>query len=500
MPLLLELLLLINFAIGPSALAEEAVLKGFISRIHPNSLHPFDNSDAVTYNQINQIFDTLVTFDENGNIVPALAESWKWLDTTTLEMKLRKEVTFHDGEALDSQSVQFTFELFTSPKLRIENRQYADTIRQVIVVDSHTVHIKTSKPDSFLVQKLATVGHIIPKKRFLREGHESFSKKPVGTGPFQFVHSDFKTKLVLRKNPKYWHKPPEIDQLELHYLPNFDVALDLFKKGEIHFISHFPGNLTKHLIGLENITVSKQLTYRSIQVLLNTMKKDSPLKNREFRKALWKAIDFEEIVRYQDEGNGKTTTSLSLAGEAFFNPTIPKVIPSFKQEPSLLRAKSYPFKMLVSEPLGLVGEMVAKQIQDKGIQVEAQFGNSLDGAAHVLNHKLKGTTPEIDFLVSYCSHPYPAFPYLIMLASRGNWSLTQDPILDRMIEDASSDFDPVTQQRKFLKITQYVHDEALLFPGYQFRDIYVHDGRFEFHPHPTGYIFFKYAKLRGKAL
>jgi peptide/nickel transport system substrate-binding protein len=487
-----------SFLVGVNTSAETLTFRAFISSVHPNSLYPFDNSDGITSNQLNQIFETLTSYNNEGKLIPLLATHWHWIDNKTLELKLREGVLFHNQEPFDSEAVKFTFDQFLNPTVLIANRQYADSISGVEVVDPYRVRIKTKQPDSFLIDRLATVGHILPPKYFLKVGKNEFSKKPVGTGPFQLVSTDFKSKMLLEKNKHYWGPLPVIDQLEFDYLPSFEKAIELFKKKKLDFISHLPGGLINQVLNLNEVSITKRLTNQSIMVLVNTIKKPSPLRNRAFRKALWESLDFNEVIKYYDLGNGSPTTSLSLPGEPFFDSKLPQVIPSFKKKKILLDAKPYVFRMQVTEPLKVMGEIIAKQMRDAGLSVEVKYGSNMDEVKEVLDYKVKGLVPEIDFLVSHCAHLFPAFPHLILLPSSGNWSLTSDSFLDQMLKNVTSEFDEKKQKEIFFRINRYVYDNAILFPGFQFKDIYVYGNQYEFIPHPSAYIFFKYLKLKEK--
>lgn len=475
--------------------AEATRLRAFISSVPPGSLYPYHNSDGITSNHLNQIFETLVMIDNQGNLTPVLAKSWKWVDPHTLEVKLREGVTFHNGEPFDSRAVKFTFDLFTDAKKKIKNRQYAESISSVEIVDSYTVLIRTHEEDSFLVDRLATVGHILPPEYFGKVGELEFSKHPIGTGPFQFKSSDFKTKMILEKNPNYWGGAPEIDTLEFDYLPNFETAVARLKKGELDFISHLPGAEVKSLMGIKGVAIRKKLTLQSLMVIVNSTKPGSPLRDRRFRKKLLDSLNFEDVVRYYGLGNGVVANSLSLQGESYFDSSIPtstggkrvnKIVPK--------NFENYRFRLQVTEPLARMGDILARQMRDLGMNVELVHGSNQDEVKELLDYKVNGQIPKIDFLVSLCAHLFPAFPHLVMLKSNGNWSMTADSTLDQMLEDVVGDFNSSSKELKFRKINRYVHDHALIFPGLQLKNIYAIRGNYDFEPHPTGYIYFKYLK------
>ena len=100
---------------------------------------------AQLYTQV--VFDSLVNFDPDaGKFVPALAESWKRVDPTTWEFKLRKGVKFHDGSEFDADDVVYTIDWVIDPKVRFRAKSNFSWIKQAEKIDSHTVRITTKRP------------------------------------------------------------------------------------------------------------------------------------------------------------------------------------------------------------------------------------------------------------------------------------------------------------------------------------------------------------------
>jgi peptide/nickel transport system substrate-binding protein len=96
------------------------------------------------------MFDSLTTRDKDLNVVPQLAESWKPLDDTTWEFKLRRGVKFHNGDDLTSKDVKFTLDRVTregaldgktSPR-----KGLLASFSGVTIVDDFTIRIQTTKP------------------------------------------------------------------------------------------------------------------------------------------------------------------------------------------------------------------------------------------------------------------------------------------------------------------------------------------------------------------
>ena len=163
-----------------------------------------------------QIFDTLLrrnikTLQLEGN----LAESWRLVNDTTWQFKLRRNVKFHNGEPFDAAAVKFSIERMLNPQQAAPGRTSIATIDHVEVVDPYTVNVITKTPFPLLPVRMSpghcgTVG-IVPPKYVAQVGDAGFAVKPVGTGPYKFVEWVKDDRLVLEANKDYHRGAPAID-------------------------------------------------------------------------------------------------------------------------------------------------------------------------------------------------------------------------------------------------------------------------------------------------
>src|SRR5665648_160535 len=104
--LFLVTFLLIGVASNVIASPKDTIVVGLYQDVL--SLDPANHRSRVAETVIRNMFDGLVTRGPDMEIVPEIAESWKWLDDVTCEFKIRKGITFHNGEALTAEDVEFT--------------------------------------------------------------------------------------------------------------------------------------------------------------------------------------------------------------------------------------------------------------------------------------------------------------------------------------------------------------------------------------------------------
>src|SRR5256714_3499147 len=169
--------------------------------------------DKTAHEPDRQIFDTLLRRDlKTLKLEGSLAESWRLLNETTWQFKLRRGIKFHNGEPLDAAAVKYSIERMLNPKQGAPGRTSIATIDHVDVVDASTVNVVTSKPFPLLPVRMSpghcgTVG-IVPPKYIEQVGDAGFAVKPVGTGPYRLVRWGKDQGPVLQAKPDYQRRVP----------------------------------------------------------------------------------------------------------------------------------------------------------------------------------------------------------------------------------------------------------------------------------------------------
>ena len=207
-----------------------------------NGLRPWEDSCAAgCYTILTTIYDKLMEGSSAGGYEPYLAESLEpneTLDEWT--MKLREGVTFHNGEALTSQTIVDMFEIQKTGQVSsgtITNNGLAS----VEVVDDLTVVYKLSKPYASFPQDLerAALGMVFEPKAAAAD-LEGFGRKPIGTGPFTLETRDPDNQTVVVKNPDYWREDadgnqmPYLDQITFRPIPDEGTRLDSVASGTVN--------------------------------------------------------------------------------------------------------------------------------------------------------------------------------------------------------------------------------------------------------------------------
>src|SRR5262245_10277201 len=154
------------------------------------------------------VFDHLAARDlKTGKVGPSLAVSWRNVDDTTWEVRLRRNVRFHDGTPFSAKDVKATFERVLNPDLKLTYRATHAKIKTIDVVDDLTVRFKTDGPYPLFVERLTA--QVMQSEKAIREkGHEWLQENPVGTGPYRLQKWTKKEEHLLVRNDDYWGNRP----------------------------------------------------------------------------------------------------------------------------------------------------------------------------------------------------------------------------------------------------------------------------------------------------
>jgi peptide/nickel transport system substrate-binding protein len=191
------------------------------------------------------LFNPLVTVDENLNFVPELAESWETQENGKVYVfHLRKGVKFHDGTDFNAEAVRWNIQWTTDRDSNSVMDAFLDTIEAVEVIDAHTVKIILKYPTFTLLPALAQYreGLLIKSPTaYEKVGKQDAPRHPVGTGPFKLAQWNQNSLIALEKNKDYW-KPglPYLDRIEFKIMKDGVTRATAIRAGEVDYVSWLP--------------------------------------------------------------------------------------------------------------------------------------------------------------------------------------------------------------------------------------------------------------------
>jgi peptide/nickel transport system substrate-binding protein len=300
----LVLLLLVLSIVAPA----EAQVRGGTIRIGMDAdnttMDPHRSTAAVDRQVYNNVYGKLVDLDAKFGIVPQLAQSWEIKNGgLTYVFKLRHGVKFHDGTDFNADVVKWNFDRMRDPELASPRRSEIAPVKDVKVVDAHTVEITLSAPFSPFLTVLTDRAGMMVSKAAVEKFKDDFARNPVGTGPFRFGEWVKDDHLTLKRFDGYWEQGrPYLDEIVYKPIPDSSVRFTAMRTGQIdvmHQIHPKDVSPAKNERGLK-VSEIPSLWWQGMH--LNNQA--APFTNKALRQAIWYAVDRSVIQRVVYYGQG----------------------------------------------------------------------------------------------------------------------------------------------------------------------------------------------------
>ena len=300
------------------------------------------------------IFDGLVNQDARQQIQPALALSWKTLDETTWEFKLRPNVKFHDGSDFIAEDVAASIRRVPLAARNSPSSfaAFVKAITEVTVIDPLTVRIRTDVATPLLLNNLSRIAILPAKMEKVGSEELNAGKGVVGTGPFKFVSWLPDDNVVLARNDAYWGEKASWDKVTLRVFKNSSARVAAMLAGDVDMIENIPTVDTRTLQASEKFKVVNVAGNRIMYLHMDQARAESPfakgpdgknpLLKPEVRRALSLSINRVALVDRIMDGQGVPAGQLVPEGYFGYNPGI-KVDPYDPERAKrLLASAGYP--------------------------------------------------------------------------------------------------------------------------------------------------------------
>lgn len=276
-----------------------------------SSLDPIKGNSGTDHVMLYTIYDTLVSFEEDTlKPKPALAESWDQSDPDKLVLKLRKDVTFHDGTPFNAEAVKFNIERAMGEGSNVKTD--IDSVKGVTVVDEFTAQLDLSRPDAGLLLVLADRPGMMVSPAAAGQD-DALAKKPVGAGPWAFSEWKRGDSLKVKAYGGYWDKESAIvDGIVFKFLSDPKTRLSSLASGQQDVAMDLaPSEVSK----VEKNEKLKLISSPSLWVSEVYINKASPeFEDPRVRRALSVSIDRDEIVKSALFGRATPASSWSPKG------------------------------------------------------------------------------------------------------------------------------------------------------------------------------------------
>jgi len=274
------------------------------------------------------VFDALTHVNEDARLIPGLATSWRAVDATTWEFKLRRGVKFHDGTDLTAEDVVFSIER----TFQVPNGQFRTFTQRIVgkqIVDAHTLRLTTATPYAMVPYDLNSV-FIVSKKAAAGARPEDFDsgKAMIGSGPFRFVRFARGDRVELARNDRYWENSSGQDgaweKVVFRIVPTDPARLAGLLSGELDAIEQVPTADLPRIRRDPKLQTAQKVSWRTIFFHLDQRsatppgladKSGRPLARNAFRdvrvrQALSKAINRQAIAERLMDGAALPASNL----------------------------------------------------------------------------------------------------------------------------------------------------------------------------------------------
>jgi peptide/nickel transport system substrate-binding protein len=461
----------------------------------PTSMDPHFHNLTPNNSMLSHIFEYLVDQDERQRLQPGLAESWKAVDDTTWEFKLRRNVRFHDGTPFTADDVLFSFERAPNVEGSPSSFGIYAKGKTLTKVDDHTVRIKTAAPYPLMPNDVSQI-FIVSKKQASGAKTADFNsgKAAVGTGPFRYVEYTPGNRIVMQRNESYWGTKPHWARVVFRGIKSDPSRVAALLAGDVDLIDEVPAIDMERLKKDPKLAIAQTVSNRIIYLHLDHFRDDSPfvkskdggpiknpLRDRRVRTAISKMIDRDAIVSRVMEG--QAVKAGQLLPDGFFG--VSKKLKPVAYDPAgakkLLAEAGVPngFRLTIHSPndrypndakiAEAVGQMLTRNGIDTQVVTMTQgvfFREASTGSPD------KG--PKFSFiLVGWGSGTGEASsPLKSLLATfsrekgmgpsnRGRYS---NPEVDKLIDDALATVDDAKRQDLLARATEVAIEDVGIIP------------------------------------
>ncbi len=416
---------------------------------------------ASTSRLLENVHDSIVTIDENFQVIPNLAERFEMAeDGLTYTFELRRGVKFHDGSEMTAADVKYSFERCKDPETGAVNFEVFNDVEAIETPDDHTVVIRMSRVNAPFLSRLAEngAGVVMPEGSGDIQG-----TLPTGTGPFRFVRREFGNEVELEAFPDHWRGRPHLDRIVSREVTEPTVRLSGLQTGEFHLINDIPLDRVDALKSDASVNV---LTWFPLSwAFLNFNHDRETFQDARVREALDLMIDKEVLVQGAIWGQGVTTASPSFPASPSHNDDITPRAQDFERAKALLAEAGYGpgelsfvFKVTTNYPWHVEAtQILVEWFRQGGVEVSIQQLSWSDWLSQCWVDRDYDVT-----MMNFFTLWEPDFLYYSLWNSEGafNYRNISDPEIDEMTSAARRVVDPEERARIYRDIQKRVQDEA----------------------------------------
>ncbi|GAC1659017.1 MAG: ABC transporter substrate-binding protein [Candidatus Elarobacter sp.] len=466
-----------------------------------STLDPLKASVTTDTNVQAQLYDTLARRSPDGaSLVPQLATSWKRIAPAVWEFKLRRGVTFSNGDPFTSADVKFTVEKILDPAYKSQQVPRVDTVARVEAPDPLTVRFVTKRPTP-LPPAITRPVFIADAKFWQAHGDAYMQDHAMGTGPYVLRSWRRDDALEVDANPKYWGGPPAVAHVVFKPIPEAGTRVSALRTGATDLITNVPFQFATLLAGGTTTRMASARSVRVLYIAFNTLQ-PGPQQNVLVRQALNYAIDVPAIVKAVLGGRAYELGEPIPPNFFGYDPSLTPYRHDLAKAKALLAKAGYPegksLALTLYAPQGRyngdkeVALAIGGQLQAAGVHVEVKTQEWVSYYRQALSRSLSPM-----YMLGWGNITYDADNTLSsQLVSDATSSTYANPAVDKLVEEARYELDPGKRKALYAKALHIVHDDAPWLFLFQYEDLYATSKRLQWQPRPDEAIYCTEMRLK----
>ncbi len=263
------------------------------------------------------LYDRLIHHDAKQRPVPGLALSWRAVDDTTWEFKLRPGVTFHDGQAFGADDVVATFA--RAPNVANSPSSFALYTRAIVNVeklDELTIRMTTRDPHPLLPNDVSAINIVSRRHAAATTAQFDSGAAAIGTGPYRVTGWTRDERLVLERNASWWGGVTPWIRVTKRVIVSDPARVAALLAGDVQAIEVVPTADIRRLADDPRLVLAREVSNRLLFLNLDQARDvtpfatdregrplaRNPFKDLRVRQALSKAINRAAITERLQEG------------------------------------------------------------------------------------------------------------------------------------------------------------------------------------------------------
>lgn len=410
------------------------------------------------------VYDSLLSVDPSGEVLPSLAESFELNDEgTVLTLTLRDGVQFHDGAELNADAVVKNFERSMEMDGSVLKGDFA-AVESVEAPDASTVVVTMSNRDNAFLSALADRAGMMISPTALE--NDDLDLKPVGAGPYRVTDHLPGSSISYEKFEDYWDADHTgTDSLTIKMIIDPEARLRALGTGEVDVASL--GMDQSAAAEEQGITVTSQDVSTMPFVTYLNMQEGSPLHDPQVREALSLAIDREGIANTILEGNCTPTGQLFTGDYWAASPNVGVPERDVDAAKELLADAGYAdgFSMSLSAisaaPYRVVAEAQADQLSELGLDIDLQIS---EPTKVVGDFNAQKTTDAYTSLWPGATDPAKTFASLYQPTGLFNPGAYEDADLQALLDEGRSAQSQEDRADVYAQAVERAADEVIQIP------------------------------------